>query len=350
MVTGADGGLTWPESAAAGGAAEAVVAAAGGGWRAGGEGAGGSEKEEEAQRVKRGARRRPPFEEEVEAELLKRKLRGTGRDGDAAAAAARKQRARTQSLGRRLLEGAAGGTQFISEGAMNAARTVLNLDLDDVSLNPLALVLTPVQRLLGSHLVYVRMARGIYRWEDPALTAWVCAGLVVVALGMLPVVFHVLPRVPWPWVMAVVGVVLLGPQNILLGRRLMAERDAAAARESRWQGATKEEARAMLEAEVAPREERRREEEETRRARVQAAMSEEGRTRAEARSRLVESGYVLEVNRPIVWEKHPTQVMAEASHARPWREEERSPQGQVEGKRGRAGGLLTRPHVHVEMV
>ena len=287
-------------------------------------------RREEGQAPRR--RRAHTFEEAVEAELSRRRAR-RGHGSAAAAQVAREAGEQSRGdedtatrprrgggLGKRLLSGAtsvaAGGAHLITDGAMHAARAVVNLEFDEITMNPMAVVLGPVQRFLGEQLVYVRMLRGIYRWEDPTLTGWLCAGLLGASCVLLPVMLLIIPRVPWVWLLRAGGLVLLGPHMLLVDAWLRRRAREAHESEERWQSATEGEAAAMLEAEVAPREAAEVAEED-RRARERWKTEEDRERDATARSVIAASRHVLEVPRGVVWEKAPTMVEARRSSARP---------------------------------
>jgi len=82
------------------------------------------------------------------------------------------------------------------------------------ALNPYARVLGPVQRLLASLVPRVRQVRYALLWNDRILTLW-----LAVALGALTLV---LALIPWAfvllWSSRLVGLALLGPHMVLVGR------------------------------------------------------------------------------------------------------------------------------------
>jgi hypothetical protein len=135
--------------------------------------------------------------------------------------------------------------------AIKAARAVVNLDLDDVSLNPMAVVLGPVQRALGEHLVYARGLRAVIEWDDPMLTWWLCAVLLLLAL-LLPPLLLLLSTLPWVWLFRTFGAAALGPHMYCVGAARRREEHDAALLEERWQAARDEaEALDILKARVA---------------------------------------------------------------------------------------------------
>ena len=203
-------------------------------------------------------------------------------------------------------------------------------------MNPMAVVLGPVQRFLGEQLVYVRMLRGIYRWEDPTLTGWLCAGLLGASCVLLPVMLLIIPRVPWVWLLRAGGLVLLGPQMLLVDAWLRRRAREAHEREERWQSATDGEAAAMLEAEVAPREAAEVAEED-RRARERWKTEEDRERDATARSVIAASRHVRGA-RGVVWEKAPTMVEALRSAPGHWRR-----RGSCGGRYGGGGGRRELP-------
>ena len=73
----------------------------------------------------------------------------------------------------------------------------------------------------------VRALAGVLSWDDPALSAWLCATCVLLAA--------VLPLLPWLFIARAVGILLLGPHMWVYGRRqraALAEAQAKAAREA----------------------------------------------------------------------------------------------------------------------
>lgn len=214
----------------------------------------------------------------------------------------------------RLLSGAA-------SGAIHAARAVVNLEVSEIQLNPMAVVLGPVQRTLGEHLVYLRVAKSIYRWEDPLLTGWCCVVLLGVSLLLLPVALLVLPRVPWAWLLRVCGLALLGPHMLCVGAAVRHAEKRRALLEDRWQEASEAEAAQMLEEHVGPLDAKAQaaEERERQRAELEEQKTPEGeRERIEERARAVEgAAHTYELSARPSFEKHPVRVQCWRSKARP---------------------------------
>ena len=150
----------------------------------------------------------------------------------AADAAGLRARARTRRRGRGL-------ASSLRAGAIDGARAVVNFEAGQLhGINPMAPVLGPLQRELGERLRLARSLGALLSWEDPALTLWLCATSLLLAI--------VLPLLPWQWLLRLVGLVLLGPHMRWCGQAYFARKRAAAALEERYQAASTREARLIL--------------------------------------------------------------------------------------------------------
>lgn len=119
------------------------------------------------------------------------------------------------------------------------------LDVDGTKLNPLAPYLGPVQQQLGKLLVYARATRALLRWEDSAMTLWLCAVCAVAAL--------VLACMPWLLVYRATGVALLGPHMLLVKAHRRRVLQRAHDLERRYQASSPADAWLMVEAIAAKR-------------------------------------------------------------------------------------------------
>jgi hypothetical protein len=190
------------------------------------------------------ARSRPPLSQAVEQELRRAReqpveviVAGGAPGGVPCLPAEPVARSRISPLGS-VAKGAAGAAGAAAGLASQSARAIINVELDDLTLNPLAPYLGPLQRMLGEQLVYVRVLASIYRWDDTVLTGWVCVALVTLAA--------LLPFVPWLLLLRLSGIGLFGPQNYVLDRwRTRKVADEAAA-ERRYQQAGDVEAREIV--------------------------------------------------------------------------------------------------------
>ena len=172
------------------------------------------------------AARRPPLAKELQA------IREAERHRLAAEAAGLSARARARRRGRGL-------ASSLRAGAIEGARAVVNFEAEQLhGINPMAPVLGPLQRELGERLRLARSLRSLLRWEDPALTLWLCATSLLLAV--------VLPLLPWQALLRLVGLLLLGPHMRWCGRAHFARKRAAAALEERYQAASAREARRIL--------------------------------------------------------------------------------------------------------
>ena len=120
------------------------------------------------------------------------------------------------------------------------------------SLNPLAGVLGPVQMALGQLLLLIRVLRRLGSWHDPFATLVLCVALALVGAALALACWllsFVLALVPWQAVFGVldrgVGVLLLGPHMVWVGRSV--ERaEAAFAVESEQFALASDEARTQV--------------------------------------------------------------------------------------------------------
>ena len=150
----------------------------------------------------------------------------------AAAAASPKARARARWRGRGL-------ASSLRAGAVVGARAVVNFEAAQLhGINPMAPVLGPLQRELGERLRLARSLVTLLTWEDPALTLWLCATLLLLAIA--------LPLLPWQWLLRLAGLLLLGPHMRWCGQAHVTRKHAAAALEQRYQAASTREARLIL--------------------------------------------------------------------------------------------------------
>ena len=127
----------------------------------------------------------------------------------------------------------------VAEAASDTTQAIVNLDAENLTINPLAVYLGPVQRIIGEYMVFVRALRALYVWEDPVLTGWVCVTLLL-ASGLLPLI-------PWLLLLRLAGAALFGPHQYFLDRhrRYVAQKEAE--EEERYQAASDDEARQMVE-------------------------------------------------------------------------------------------------------
>ena len=106
------------------------------------------------------------------------------------------------------------------------------------SVNPLAVVLTPVQHGLGKLAAPVRSVERLLLWQDRVTTGWVWVGLLTLS------VLLALPVLLLPWLAALlcrlVGLAALGPHMHLVGRWLAKRSAEAQAKEAAWAAADAE--------------------------------------------------------------------------------------------------------------
>ena len=180
-------------------------------------------------------------------------------------------------------------------------------------INPMARVLGPLQRELGVRLCVVRGLVALLTWEDPALTAWLCATLLLLATA--------LPLLPWQWLLRLVGLLLLGPHMRWCGHTHLTRKRAAAALERRYQAASPHEARAILreQAEASAETLRRERQQSIAATRVaEAKRCAAWHAREEARRQLLDAAHeTIEVTGTLtVVDKYPTRADATCSSAR----------------------------------
>ena len=105
--------------------------------------------------------------------------------------------------------------------------------LSSAAINPLAPVLGPIQRALGSVVIHTRSIRRIVTWEDAYMTTWLYAALVVLTLVLL--------IIPWGLILVIgarlVGVALFGPHMHFVGKWLAKRKAAEAKQEADFQDA-----------------------------------------------------------------------------------------------------------------
>ena len=225
----------------------------------------------------------------------------------AAAAAAPKARARARRRGRGL-------ASSLRAGAVVGARAVVNFEAAQLhGINPMAPVLGPLQRELGERLRLARSLVSLLTWEDPALTVWLCAALLLLATA--------LPLLPWQWLLRLAGLLLLGPHMRWCGQAHFTRKRAAAALERRYQAASAREARLILHEQAeadaeALRLERQRGIEATHAA--EAKHSAAWHAREEARRQMLGAAHeTLDVTGTLaVDDKYPTRADATRSSAR----------------------------------
>ena len=226
----------------------------------------------------------------------------------AADAAGLKARARARRRGRGL-------ASSLRAGAVGGARAVVNFEAAQLHcINPMAPVLGPLQRELGERLRLARSIVSLLSWEDPALTLWLCATLLLLATA--------LPLLPWQWLLRLVGLLLLGPHMRWCGQAHFTRKRAAATLEHRYQTASAHEARYILREQTeahaeALRLERQHGIEATRAA--EARHSAAWHAREEARRQLLGAAQeTLDVTGTLaVVDKYPTRADATRSSARP---------------------------------
>ena len=111
-----------------------------------------------------------------------------------------------------------------------------------VTLNPLAPVLGPVQRILGKVLVHLRTVRRVLAWEDRFVTS-----LVYCQLFLLTIVLLI---IPWAFVLhwgaRLFGFLLFGPHMHLVGRLVARKAAQTAEIELRYQQGDSTVRKAML--------------------------------------------------------------------------------------------------------
>jgi uncharacterized membrane protein YgcG len=244
---------------------------------------------------------RRPLAKELQANREAERLRV------AAAAAGLKARVRARRRGRGL-------ASSLRAGAVDGARAVVNFEAAQLhGINPMAPVLGPLQRELGERLRLARSLVSLLSWEDPALTLWLCAALLLLATA--------LPLLPWQWLLRLVGLLLLGPHMRWCGLAHFARKRAAAALEQRYQAASTREARLILREQAeahaeALRLERQRGIEAKRAA--EAKQSAAWHAREEARRELLGAAHeTLDVTGTLaVVDKYPTRADATRSSAR----------------------------------
>jgi len=80
------------------------------------------------------------------------------------------------------------------------------------TLNPMSLVLGPLQIVLKNVCMGVRTANNLFTWKDPFVSFWATAALFVIwiVVTVFPYAFFFF------WLFRVLGVVILGPQNALV--------------------------------------------------------------------------------------------------------------------------------------
>ena len=219
----------------------------------------------------------------------------------------RRARARKRSRG--------GVMGMLRAGVEGGAHAVVNFEMTKITVNPLAPVLGPIQRILGEQvLTHVRGARALLAWEDPALTAWVCLALLLLVV--------VIPLLPWLWIMRLLGAALFGPHMYFVGRVYFRQKEEAERLERRYQAATNAGARAILreQAQIAAAEEQQladkaRAEAEAREAKRSAAWRERDAARRQQLDNAQES---IDVSASyLVNDKFPTRCDPLTSSARP---------------------------------
>ena len=57
-------------------------------------------------------------------------------------------------------------TKKVKSATTAVSRSVINFDAEQISINPLAPYLGPVQKSLGKYLVYLRAIRAVVLWEE----------------------------------------------------------------------------------------------------------------------------------------------------------------------------------------
>jgi len=87
-----------------------------------------------------------------------------------------------------------------------------------MALNPMALVLFPIQRLLASVVQPLRLIKHIFSWQDAALTTDIYVTLCLLSLILAVLPWHFI----FMWTFRILGVVLLGPHMYFVG--LMSEK------------------------------------------------------------------------------------------------------------------------------
>ena len=202
---------------------------------------------------------RRPLREELQAK----------REAEMQRAAEMTEKLRRKARARKRARGGVMG--MLRAGVEGGARAVVNFEVAEITVNPLAPVLGPIQRILGEQvLTQVRGVRALLAWEDPALTAWVCLALLLLAV--------VIPLLPWLWIMRLLGAALFGPHMYFVGRLYFKQKEEAERLERRYQAATNSEARAILreQAQIAANEEQQL----TEKARAEAEAQEAKRSEA----------------------------------------------------------------------
>jgi hypothetical protein len=81
--------------------------------------------------------------------------------------------------------------------------------------NKVGVILQPIVEIALEWLCLFRALFNIFTWRDPILSFWISI------IG--PILVVVLHFFPWRWVMGIVGILVMGPQNWLL--RVMRERE-----------------------------------------------------------------------------------------------------------------------------
>ena len=178
------------------------------------------------------------------------------------------------------------------------------------SVNPLAVVLTPVQHGLGKLAAPVRSVERLALWEDRVTTGWVWVGLLTLS------VLLALPVLLLPWLAALlcrlVGLAALGPHMHLVGRWLAKRSAEAQAKEAAWAAADAEGKERMAEvakAELLAKAEKKLE-------KAQARLSKRSRTQAARDAYISDNRYNLIVlpSRTSMRVKH--RALADATRSR----------------------------------
>ena len=120
-------------------------------------------------------------------------------------------------VGRTLVDSATAVGKLALKGVREALRGTGEAVENAAHVDPLQLLgpyLGWVQDYLADALVYVRGARGLLLWADPALTACLALGTCAYLL--------VAPLLPWLAIARVAGALALGPHMWILGARARA--------------------------------------------------------------------------------------------------------------------------------
>jgi len=95
--------------------------------------------------------------------------------------------------------------------AKSLTSTRFKISLD--SLNPMSLVLGPLQKILKTVCLQLRTANNLFSWKDPFLSFWasLAAFFIWIIVTVFPYAFFFF------WVFRIVSFALFGPQNIFVG-------------------------------------------------------------------------------------------------------------------------------------